>query len=66
MGGTKQTRIVAETTKNWTADQYGAGFLDTISHRFKKIIEYNAECGYDLESWQYQQSAYELEFTWRE
>lgn len=47
-------RIVAEISKDWTqaqVDQYGGESSDLLSGRFERVIDINAERGYELESW---------------
>lgn len=53
-------RIVAEVSKNWR-EEVAPDASDTIARRFEHVIAVNKERGYELESWQYQQTAYQHE-----
>ena len=57
-------RIVAEVSKNWRED-VDPNADDTIARRFEHVIAVNKKRGYELESWKYQQTAYQHEGTGR-
>lgn len=57
-------RIVAEVSKNWR-EEVEPDANDTISRRFEHVISVNNGRGYGLESWKYQQTAYQHEGSGR-
>jgi hypothetical protein len=48
-------RIVAEITRNWIACKPEPEVKPLISQEFERIISVNAERGYELESWKFNQ-----------